>query len=71
MADPNKPDARDVVQCEYCGRDVVWLPGAHGNWVLVNAEPTTADFRSPFAGELKYVHMQHELHFCQTRPSDV
>ena len=70
MNEKNKPAERDIVQCAVCGRDVVWMPSAFGHWVIVDAEPTSEMFRPPFAGELKYVHQQHQLHFCQERPGE-
>ncbi len=61
------PDPRDVVRCGHCQRKVLWLPGAYGQWMLVEAKPTIDDFRPPFAGELKYVHGEHQPHFCLER----
>jgi hypothetical protein len=31
--------------------------------------PASWFYRPPFAGELKYVHGQHKLHFCQENPN--
>jgi hypothetical protein len=67
----NKPAEKDIVPCAICGRGVVWMPIHYGDWVQVEAEPDDSDqfYRPPFAGELKYVHGQHKLHFCQENPN--
>jgi hypothetical protein len=59
-----KPDPKDVLPCPGCKTEVLWLAGPYGVSWLVNAEPVIESFRPPYAGEMKYVHGEHEPHWC-------
>ena len=58
------PYPKDVKPCRGCDADIVWMKTKKSKWMCVNVVPTKSEFRGPRAGEMKYVHGEHEPHWA-------
>ena len=64
------PNPADVVKCSACGADIVFVRTKSGKRMPVNVMPTDKRFRGPNAGELDYVHGEHQSHFATCVEAD-
>lgn len=62
------PLAKDIAHCRSCDASIVFLRTSKGSLMPVNVmlspKGRSEGLRAPNAGELKYVHGEHESHFA-------
>ncbi len=64
------PLPKDVTHCRACGAHIVFVRTKKGKLMPINVNPTSAEFRAPNAGELAYVHKEHQPHFLSCPKAD-
>lgn len=58
------PLPADIRRCQSCSAEIVFVRTRNGKRMPVNVLPTDPKFRGPNAGELDYVHGEHQSHFA-------
>jgi len=72
---PAGPRANETTVCRKCGASIVFLQSFNTRTrtrsrMPVNVVPTKRDYRGPNAGEVSYVHGQHQPHWATCPESD-